>query len=122
MVNETAPRTHNSGHATIESLSLSQFELHLRVLLDLALPTIRINAPAIMVNVIGSGEAGMAQITGLEELSAIPIFICIGMEKLYQNPEEKWVMLRSLILHKCKSARRKRAQYITRNRRMQTFT
>ena len=72
VVNETAPRTHNSGHATIESLSLSQFELHLRVLLDLSLPNIRINAPAIMVNVIGSGKAGKAKITGLEKLSALP--------------------------------------------------
>ena len=67
-------------------------------MLDLALPTIRINAPAIMVNVIGSGEVGTAQIAGLEELSAIPDVHLHWLEKLYPNPEEKWVMLRSLIL------------------------
>ena len=89
VVNETAPRTHNSGHATIESLSLSQFELHLRVLLDLALPTIRINAPAIMINVIGSGEVGTAQITGLEELSAIPDLHLHWYGKIVSKPGRK---------------------------------
>ena len=89
VVNETAPRTHNSGHATIESLSLSQFELHLRVLLDLSLPDIRINAPAIMVNVIGSGKAGRAKITGLDDLSALPDVYLHWYGKFRSKPGRK---------------------------------
>lgn len=89
VVNETAPRTHNSGHATIESLSLSQFELHLRVLLDLSLPNIRINAPAIMVNVIGSEKAGKAKITGLDNLSALPDVYLHWYGKLLSKPGRK---------------------------------
>ena len=89
VVNETAPRTHNSGHATIESLSLSQFELHLRVLLDLSLPDIRINAPAIMINVIGSGKTGKAQITGLDDLSALPDVHFHWYGKLLSKPGRK---------------------------------
>lgn len=89
VVNETAPRTHNSGHATIESLSLSQFELHLRVLLDLALPNVRINAPAIMVNVIGHGKAGKANIAGLDDLSALPDVYFHWYGKLLSKPGRK---------------------------------
>ena len=72
VVNETAPRTHNSGHATIESLTISQFELHLRVLLDLPLPSVEVIAPAIMINIIGSGKEGNAQIKGLHEIAQLP--------------------------------------------------
>ena len=72
VVNETAPRTHNSGHATIESLTVSQFELHLRVLLDLALPKVKVIAPAIMVNIIGGGEQGEASIEGMHAISQMP--------------------------------------------------
>lgn len=89
VVNETAPRTHNSGHATIESLSLSQFDLHLRVLLDLSLPDVRINAPAIMVNVIGSGKAGKAKITGLDDLSALPDVYLHWYGKILSKPGRK---------------------------------
>ena len=89
VVNETAPRTHNSGHATIESLSLSQFELHLRVLLDLSIPNIRINSPAIMVNIIGSGKIGKAKIKGLDDLSTMPDVHLHWYGKLLSKPGRK---------------------------------
>jgi 5-(carboxyamino)imidazole ribonucleotide synthase len=58
MVNELAPRTHNSGHYSIEACTTSQFENHLRAVLGLPLgdPGLRVPAAA-MVNVLGADEA-----------------------------------------------------------------
>ena len=53
-VNEIAPRTHNSGHGSIEAIETSQFEQYLRVLLGLPLGSINRTVPAMaMVNIIG---------------------------------------------------------------------
>ncbi|WP_075180530.1 5-(carboxyamino)imidazole ribonucleotide synthase [Pantoea sp. 1.19] len=54
LINELAPRVHNSGHWTQNGASISQFELHLRAILDLPLPTPVVNRPAVMVNLIGT--------------------------------------------------------------------
>jgi 5-(carboxyamino)imidazole ribonucleotide synthase len=54
LVNEVAPRTHNSGHHTIESSYTSQFEQHLRAVLDLPLGSTEIKADAVMVNLVGA--------------------------------------------------------------------
>ncbi len=53
LVNELAPRVHNSGHWTQLGCSISQFELHLRALLDLPTPELKQIAPSVMVNLIG---------------------------------------------------------------------
>lgn len=53
LINELAPRVHNSGHWTQLGCTISQFELHLRALLDLPTPTLKTFAPAVMVNLIG---------------------------------------------------------------------
>ncbi|OZI13964.1 5-(carboxyamino)imidazole ribonucleotide synthase [Sodalis-like symbiont of Philaenus spumarius] len=55
LINELAPRVHNSCHWTQNGASISQFELHLRAILGLPLPAPVVSAPAVMVNVIGSG-------------------------------------------------------------------
>lgn len=53
-INELAPRPHNSGHWTIEGAETSQFEQHLRAVLDLPLGSTKATAPAVMtVNVLG---------------------------------------------------------------------
>ena len=55
LVNELAPRPHNSGHYTIEACETSQFENHLRGVLDLPLGEVAMRAPfAAMVNLLGS--------------------------------------------------------------------
>jgi 5-(carboxyamino)imidazole ribonucleotide synthase len=60
LVNELAPRPHNSGHYTIEACETSQFENHLRGVLDLPLGEVTMRAPAAaMVNLLGS-SAGPA--------------------------------------------------------------
>ena len=55
LVNELAMRPHNSGHWTIEGAATSQFEQHLRAVLDLPLGAVSMTAPhAVMANVLGS--------------------------------------------------------------------
>ncbi|WP_312241125.1 5-(carboxyamino)imidazole ribonucleotide synthase [Pantoea sp.] len=54
LINELAPRVHNSGHWTQNGASISQFELHLRAILGLALPQPVVFAPSVMVNLIGT--------------------------------------------------------------------
>ena len=54
LINELAPRVHNSGHWTQLGCAISQFELHLRALLDLPTPTLQPIAPSVMVNLIGT--------------------------------------------------------------------
>jgi 5-(carboxyamino)imidazole ribonucleotide synthase len=57
LVNELAPRPHNSGHYTIEACETSQFENHLRGVLDLPLGPVEMRRPAAaMVNILGTGK------------------------------------------------------------------
>jgi len=59
LVNEVAPRPHNSGHLTIEACTTSQFENHLRAVIDWPLGATDTVAPAaVMLNVIGRNGAG----------------------------------------------------------------
>ncbi|MBE2895690.1 5-(carboxyamino)imidazole ribonucleotide synthase [Pasteurellaceae bacterium HPA106] len=54
IINELAPRVHNSGHWTQLGANISQFELHLRALLNLPTPPLERIMPSVMVNLIGS--------------------------------------------------------------------
>ena len=53
LINEIAPRVHNSGHHTLESSTTSQFEQHLRAILGLKLGDTTILRPTIMYNILG---------------------------------------------------------------------
>lgn len=53
IANEMAPRPHNSGHYSIDACDVSQFELQVRTLAGLPLPTPRQHSPAVMLNVLG---------------------------------------------------------------------
>ena len=69
LVNETAPRVHNSGHHTIEACYSGQFDMLLRILLDLPLGNPELIMPAGMVNLIGAeGHSGAVNYQGLEEV------------------------------------------------------
>lgn len=59
-INEMAPRPHNSGHYTIESCNVSQFEQHIRAICLLPLKKIEQHKPALMINVLGE-DVGRAQ-------------------------------------------------------------
>ncbi|KAK3105518.1 hypothetical protein LTR53_018279, partial [Teratosphaeriaceae sp. CCFEE 6253] len=58
LVNEIAPRPHNSGHYTIEACDVSQYEAHLKAILDVPMcqADLRLREPAVMLNILG-GEA-----------------------------------------------------------------
>jgi len=69
LVNEIAPRPHNSGHQTIEGNVTSQYEQHLRAILNLAPGDTSILCPSAMVNLLGEeGFSGLARYEGLETI------------------------------------------------------
>lgn len=68
LVNEIAPRTHNSGHHSIEGNVTSQFEQHIRAICNLPLGNTEIVRPAVMINLLGEkGHEGEAKYIGLNE-------------------------------------------------------
>ncbi len=72
LVNETAPRVHNSGHHTIEAHYSSQFDMLWRLMLDYPLGNTAAILPSIMVNIIGAeGYSGDVVYEGLNEALAI---------------------------------------------------
>ena len=72
LVNEIAPRPHNSGHHTIECNHTSQFEQHMRSVIGLPLGSTRIIQSGVMINLLGeNGYEGSAIYEGLEEAIAI---------------------------------------------------
>jgi 5-(carboxyamino)imidazole ribonucleotide synthase len=68
LVNEIAPRPHNSGHYTIDVTPCSQYEQHVRAICDLPLSPPRMLSGAIMMNILGDGKgnrlAGVAELLG----------------------------------------------------------
>ncbi len=72
LVNEIAPRPHNSGHHTIEACYTSQFEQLVRVLLDLPLGSTELIQPAVMMNLLGAEDfSGTYKLKGMEEAMQI---------------------------------------------------
>ena len=72
VINEVAPRPHNSGHHTIESCYTSQYEQHLRAILDLPLGSTALKACAVMVNLLGEdGFRGPPVYEGIEKCLAL---------------------------------------------------
>jgi 5-(carboxyamino)imidazole ribonucleotide synthase len=72
LVNETAPRVHNSGHHTIEAHYSSQFDMLWRIMLGYPLGNTDAILPSIMVNIIGAeGFSGDVKYEGLEEVLKI---------------------------------------------------
>jgi 5-(carboxyamino)imidazole ribonucleotide synthase len=72
LVNEIAPRPHNSGHQTIEANITSQYEQHLRAILNLPLGDTQLLIPSAMVNLLGEpGYNGLAKYQGFEDVAKI---------------------------------------------------
>lgn len=72
LVNELAPRVHNSGHLTIEACATSQFEQHLRAVCGLPLGATDLRRPAAMANLLGDCAREVATPRGFEEALAAP--------------------------------------------------
>lgn len=72
MINEVAPRPHNSGHHTIEANITSQYEQHLRAILNLPLGATDTLIPAVMVNLLGAeGYKGKAHYQDIAKIMDI---------------------------------------------------
>jgi len=59
LVNEIAPRPHNSGHWTIDACPASQFEMHIRAVAGLPLPRATRHSDAVMKNLVGPEETAL---------------------------------------------------------------
>ncbi|MGM9475636.1 5-(carboxyamino)imidazole ribonucleotide synthase [Pedobacter sp. GSP4] len=90
LVNEVAPRPHNSGHQTIEGNYVSQFEQHLRSIYNLPLGDTSSITNAIMINLLGEkGYEGIAKYENLEKTLAIDgVFVHLYGKK-YTKPFRK---------------------------------
>jgi len=90
LVNELAPRPHNSGHQTIEGNYVSQFGQHLRAIFNLPLANTGARGNAIMINLLGEeGYEGLAEYEGLEEALAIDGVYIHLYGKKYTKPFRK---------------------------------
>ena len=73
LVNEVAPRPHNSGHYSIEASTTNQFEMHLRCIMDLPLGDTTSKVGGVMVNLVGSeGHQGPVVYKNIEAILAMP--------------------------------------------------
>jgi 5-(carboxyamino)imidazole ribonucleotide synthase len=90
LVNEVAPRPHNSGHHTIESVITSQYEQHLRCVLGLPLGSTRLKMPAVMLNLLGEpGYAGPVRYEGVAQSMALEGVKVHLYGKKYTRPMRK---------------------------------
>jgi 5-(carboxyamino)imidazole ribonucleotide synthase len=72
IVNEIAPRVHNSGHYTIEACETSQFANHVRAITGMDLGPTAMKVPAaVMVNILGERD-GPVELSGVEQAEKIP--------------------------------------------------
>ncbi|MFH1601348.1 MAG: 5-(carboxyamino)imidazole ribonucleotide synthase, partial [Candidatus Shapirobacteria bacterium] len=89
LINEIAPRVHNSGHYTIEACITSQFEQHIRAVAGLPLGKTDMVVPAaVMINILGD-RLGLADVQGLEKALAIPNVSVHIYNKKDTKPERK---------------------------------
>ena len=111
LVNEIAPRPHNSGHQTIEANVTSQYEQHLRAILNLPLGETLTLAPSAMVNLLGEpGYTGPACYQGFHEVVATPgVYVHLYGKKI-TKPFRK--MGHVTILEKDMAALRKKAAFV----------
>ncbi|MDR0512691.1 MAG: 5-(carboxyamino)imidazole ribonucleotide synthase [Treponema sp.] len=73
LINEVAPRPHNSGHYTMEACLTCQYEQHVRAIAGLPLGDTSLQRPAVMLNVLGEGDSsGDVRIYGFEEALKVP--------------------------------------------------
>jgi len=72
LVNEVAPRPHNSGHHTIDSAATSQYQQHLRAICNLPMGSTEQTTPAVMLNLLGApGHKGPVRYVGVEDCLAL---------------------------------------------------
>ena len=111
LVNEVAPRTHNSGHHTIEACITDQFEQHIRAVLGLPLGSTEQLRPAALINLLGApGYKGRGPNNGMAAALAIP-GVCVHLYgKASTSPFRK--MGHVTVLDKDLDSARKKAEQV----------
>ena len=90
LINEIAPRPHNSGHYTIEACVTSQFEQLIRIISGLPCGSTDLLKPAVMLNLLGAdGYSGQPIVTGLSEILAISGLTLHWYDKDTTRPSRK---------------------------------
>ena len=90
MVNEMAPRPHNSGHHTIEACQVSQYENLLRAVSNAPLGSPALLSPALLINLLGSpAYTGKTIYSGIEEILRIPNAHLHLYGKITSKPKRK---------------------------------
>jgi 5-(carboxyamino)imidazole ribonucleotide synthase len=90
LVNEIAPRPHNSGHYTVEACATSQFEQIIRAVTNLPLGSTKLISPAVMVNLLGEeGYEGEPIIEGIHDALEIPELSFHFYAKSFTKPFRK---------------------------------
>lgn len=98
LVNEIAPRTHNSGHHTVSANITSQYEQQIRITLNLPLGSVEMISPCVLVNLLGDDATGPTNYEGIEQAYKIPNvqYVLYGKDEV--KPKRK--MGHALILEK----------------------
>lgn len=89
LINEIAPRPHNSGHYTLDACSVSQFEQQVRTTTGMPLGEVRLLSPAVMVNLIGDDAATLMKGAGGRTLLDIPGAVLYLYGKRVIRPRRK---------------------------------
>lgn len=114
LINEVAPRPHNSGHHTIQANVTSQYQQHWRAILDLPLGSTKAYGPSAMVNLLGeAGFEGPAEYEGMEKLLATPEVFPFLYWKAITKPFRK--MGHITIMDDNISALKEKVAYVTKN-------
>jgi len=105
LVNEVAPRVHNSGHFTIEACETSQFENHIRAVTGVKLGSsaLKVGA-AVMINILGE-RSGPADPRGITEAETVPGVSVHIYGKMETRPERKMGHL-TAVAHTLEEARK----------------
>jgi 5-(carboxyamino)imidazole ribonucleotide synthase len=114
LVNEIAPRTHNSGHFSIDACTTSQFSQHLRAVCDLPLGNTQLKAPgAVMVNLLGYEHATSDYREKRQQLEQIPQANVYWYGKTQSRPGRKLGHVTVLLDETTEPAKRQQALAIS---------
>jgi len=89
LINEIAPRPHNSGHYTLDACTVSQFEQQVRAVCGMPLGEVRLLSPAVMVNLIGDDAMSLMNGVGSRSLLEVPGAVLHFYRKRVIRPRRK---------------------------------
>ena len=114
LINEVAPRPHNSGHHTIESAFTSQYEQHLKAIFGFPLGSTALKVPSVMINILGNpNHEGPVKYEGLDDCMAVEGIKLHIYGKQITKPYRK--MGHATILDHNIEEAKKKAQFVQQN-------